>query len=339
MYKSRVNQPTRAFVNSSDDTSTVSGVGFNSFAINFQTPILNAKKLQLLRATIPNVQINLPDYMLILAYYNLPTATTAPAAQYLKTVRLYPSYYQAPAALGTAYTKNRFFSDPADFVTQLNTAAAVGGDNVTYNPNWTGGDVTFAYNATTKQITMTGNTAGRFYANAGWNDPAVLALLAGGTITMPNFAGAGTTPQPTLAQFTLNLRVGYALSGNANASQGTVGNPRYANLTNTAIANGTAVPVDSYPNLVYTSSVYLYSDIVAGSSICSNLAHNLLSVIPVNAPQLGVIQYVAATLTWLDKIPDNIYEIRVIMQDENNQPFLLPDSAVVNFELGISYTE
>ena len=339
MIKSRVNQPTRAFVNSSDDTSTIAGPGFNSFVVNFQTPILGAKKLQLLRATIPNAQLNIPDYCLLFFYYNLPTATTAPSNATLKCVRLYPSYYVAPAALGTAYTKNRFFSDPADFVSQLNTAATAGGDNVTYNPYWTAGDVTFAYNATTKQISVTGNTAGRFYAIAGWNDPIVTAAMANGTITMPNFAGGGTIPQPTLSQFTLNLRVGYALSGASNASQGTQGNPKYANLTNTAFGNGTAIPTDSYPNLVYTGSIYLYSDIVAGSSVCSNLAHNLLSVIPVNAPPLGVVQYVAATLTWLDKIPDNIYEIRTQMFDENNQPFILPDSAVVNFELGFSYTD
>jgi len=108
---------------------------------------------------------------LVFGYYALPTATTTPSITYFKTVRLYPSYYQAPAALGTAYTKNRYFSDPADFVNQLNTAAAVGGDNVTYNPYWAAGDVTFAYNATTKQITMTGNTAATYYAPVGWNDP------------------------------------------------------------------------------------------------------------------------------------------------------------------------
>lgn len=384
MFKSRVNQPTRVFINSSDDPSDLGNVGFNSFRINLQTPILNAKKLQLLRTTIPNAQINIPDYMLTFWYYSLPTATTAPAAASLRCVRLYPSNYVAPAALGTAFTKNRFFSDPADFVTQLNLAAAAGGDNVTYNPNWVAGDVSFSYNATTKQISMTGLTAGRFYAIAGWNDPIVIGTLTpnagsawaantsytqgsivtnggnrfiaqtnsagtavfntdgaflqiGGLVTMPNFTGAGTSPQPSLPQYTLNLRVGYAMSGNAAAGQITVGNVRYANLTNTAFANAVAIPPDSYPNLVYTGSIYLYSDMVAGSSVCSNTAHNLLAVIPVNAPQLGVVQYVAATLTWLDKIPDNIYEINILIQDENNQPFNLPDSAVVNVELGIAY--
>ena len=335
MLKSRVNQPTRVFISSSDDNAQDATNGYNDFSIVLQTPLLNGKKLQLLRCTIPNAQINIPDYMLTFWYYNLPSAGAAPSAATLKCVRLYPSWYVAPAALGTAYTKNRFFSDPADFVAQLNTAAAAGGDNVTYNPYWTSGDVTFAYNATTKQISMTGATAGRFYAIAGWNDPNVAAAQP--LVLMPNFNGGGNSIQPYNTGNTLNLRVGYAMSGNSVAPQILGGNPQLANLTNTAFANAVAIPPDSFPNLVYTSCVYLYSDIVAGSSVCSNKAHNLLAVIPVNAPQLGVIQYVAATLTWLDKIPDNIYEIRVQMFDENNVAFQLPDSAVVNFELGISY--
>ena len=140
MLKSRVNQPTRIFINSSDDVTNRATPGFNDFTARFQTPILNAKKLQLVRATIPNAQINIPDYMLVFGYYVLPTANTVPTGAYLKTIRLYPSWYVAPAALGTAYTKNRYFSDPADFVAQLNAAASVGGDNITYNPNWVAGD-------------------------------------------------------------------------------------------------------------------------------------------------------------------------------------------------------
>lgn len=343
MYKSRVNQPERVFVNSSDDTSSAATEpGFNTFQATFDTPILGAKRSQLLRATIPNAQVNIPDYQLVFYYYNLPTATTTPALANLKAVRLYPSNYQAPAALGTLYTKNRFISDPADFVTLLNQAATAGGDSITYNPIWQSSDVTFAYNATTKQITMTGQTAGRFYAIAGWDDPIVNAYQASGNITMPNFNGVGTTPQPQVVNWTLNLRVGYAYSGtsfdrqaggNANARQA------YADVTNTAFANAVAIPADSYPNLVYSQCVYLYANIVAGSSLGSGKQHNLLSVIPSNAPQLGVIQYVATTVNWLTKVPDNIHEIFVEMRDDANQPFLLPDNAQVNIEFGFYYKD
>ena len=342
MLRTRVNNPERVFLNSSDDPRTTSDIGFNVFTCTYDTPILGAKKTMMLRASIPNAQINIPDYCLIFFYYSLPTATTTPSDTYLRAVRLYPSDYQPPAAF-TAYTKNRFFSDPADFVTQLNTAAAAGGDNVTYNPYWVSGDVTFAYNATTKQITFTGGTAGRFYCPAGWNDPVVLTAQAAGVITMPSFANiAVTSPQPVLSQYTLNLRVGYAMSGGAFASQtnrSSTANPRYADLTNTAYANGTAVPVDSYPNLVYSQCVYLYSNIVAGVSLGSGRQHNLLGVVPVNAPPLGVVQYTALTVNMLSKIVDTVYEITVDMRDDANQPFTLPDSAQVNIELAFVYTE
>jgi hypothetical protein len=338
-FRSRVNQPERVFLNSSDDARTQANVGFSDFQALFRTPILAAKRAQLLRATIPNCQINIPDYQLVFWYYNLPTATTVPSAATLKAVRLYPSSYIAPAALGAAFTKNRYFSDPADFVTQLNTAASAAGDNVTYNPFWTAGDITFTYNASTKQISITGNTAGRFYAPAGWNDPVVSAAAAGGTITMLNAVGGATTVQPLLAQYTLNLRVGYAMSGLAFANQGTQGLSAYADLTNRAYANAVAIPTDSFPNLVYSQCVYMYADFVSGSGLGSNSTYNILAVVPSNAPQLGVIQYTALTLNWMTKIAQDIYEITIFMRDDANQPFVLPDSAQVNVELAIGYNE
>lgn len=340
MIRTRVNNPERVFMNSSDDPRTTSQVGFNIFTSTFDTPILGAKKVMLLRASIPNAVISIPDYALTFWYYSLPTATSTPGTVSLRCVRLYPSYYQPPTGF-TAFTKNRYFSDPADFVAQLNTAAAVGGDNVTYNPYWVQGDVTFAYNATTRQITFTGNTAGRFYCPAGWNDPLVNGALD--EITTPNFNNiANTTVQPFLPQYTLNLRVGYAMSGASFGTQGNISgtaNPLYADLTNTAYANGTAVPADSFPNLVYSQCIYLYSNITAGVSLGSGKQHNLLAVIPVNAPPLGVAQYTALTPNMMSKVVDTIYEITVDMRDDANQPFSLPDSAQVNIELAFVYVD
>ena len=340
MIRTRVNNPERVFLNSSDDGRNTTDYGFSQFTCTYDTPILGARKTMMLRATIPSAQVNIPDYQLCFFYYQLPTATTAPSSTYLKAVRLYPSYYQAPAALGTAFTKNRFYSDPADFVSVLNTAAASGGDNVTYNPYWVAGDITFSYNATTKQITFTGNTAGKYYAPAGWNDQNVNDAINGQLITMPSTANIATTyPQPLVVNWTLNLRVGYAMSGTNFGPQVTQVNqiPQYADLTHVAYASGTAVPVDSYPNLVYSQCVYLYSNIVAGVSLGSNGQHNLLAVVPSNAPQLGVIQYTALTVNMMSKLVDTIYEISVQMKDDANQPFVLPDNAQVNLELAMVY--
>ena len=340
MIRTRVNNPERVFLNSSDDRRNTTDFGFSQFACTYDTPILGAKKTMMLRATIPNATgLAIPDYQLVFWYHNLPTATTVPSASTLKAVRLYPSYYQPPSAF-TAYTQNRYFSDPADFVTVLNTAAATGGDSVTYNPFWTANDITFSYNASSRQITFLGNTAGRFYAPAGWNCPLVNAAIAGQTITMPSTANIAVTyPQPLVQNWTLNLRVGYAMSGTSYGPQLTQVNqiPQYADLTHTAYANGKAVPVDSYPNLVYTQCIYLYSNIVAGVSLGSGGQHNLLAVIPNTAPALGVVQYSALTVNMMSKVVDTIYEITVEMRDDANQPYVLPDSAQVNLELAMVY--
>jgi hypothetical protein len=346
-FKSRVNQPTRLFISSQDDYNQYNTAGFNQFTARFLTPVLNPTKTQLLRATIPNATVNIPDYMLMFWYYRLPTATTAPADTYLRCVRLYPSTF-VPFNGYTTYSKNRYFSDPTDFVSALNTAAAAGGDNGTLNPYYVAGDISFSYNSSTKQISFTGSGSGVFYANAGWDDPFVLRAQAGtgasGIMRVPQYTNSPITnwyQQPTVPYYTLNLRVGYAMSGlvlfNPTSLIGTSTTALYANNTNTAIASGTAVPSESWPNLVYTGAITLLSDIVAGSSIGSNKQQNLLAIIPNNSAQLGVIQYVAATLTWLDKIPQTIYECNIQMFDENGQPFNLPDNAVVNVELGFAY--
>lgn len=340
MFKSRVNQPSRAFVNSNDDITNVNSVGFNSWRIALQTPILNSTKVQLLRTTIPNVAVNIPDYMLTFWYYRLPSATTQPTDLYLRCIRLYPSNYVPPSGF-TAYTKNRLVSDPADLCTLLNAASTTAGESSTYNSYFATGDVSFAYNSTTKQITMTGLTGTNYYAIAGYNDPIVQTAMSGGgaqgTVTMNPFNGTAIL-QPYVLGYTMNLRLGYSMSGIAisNLNSGG-GNPKYANLTNTTFVTNSGIPPDGYPNLVYTGSVYLYSDIVAGSSIGSGAQHDLLAVIPNNTAPLGVIQYVAATLTWLTKVPDTVYEINIRMFDDANQPFVLGDNAVVNVELGIGY--
>ena len=343
MIRSKVNQPDRVFANSNDDVSNPPTAGFYEFTARFQTPILGAKKIQLLRTTIPNAVVQIPDYCGCFWYYRVASATTVPTINQLWNVRLYPSNWQ----ISSNGTKNRFITGGQDLVNLLNTAAAVGGDATANNPFWNGSggaDVVFSWDSTRNQITFAGTGIGggsQYYAAAGYNDPLVTTAINAGGIVMANPVGGGATVQPLVVGSTLNLRVGYAMSGNtALATQGTQGLPVFANLTNRAYIAASAVPVDSYPNLVYTGSVYLYADIIMGSSLGSANQHNLLAVVPVSGPQLAVTNYVAATLTWLSKLnSDTLYDLRISMYDDNNQPYVLPDNAVVNVELGVSYKE
>lgn len=335
----RLNQPDRICVDSFMDTTTsTDGQYFTFVNHNPNTHLVGAKQVQLVRATIPNIQLPLNDYALVFYYYRLPTATTIPNSTHLRAVRLYPKDYIAPTGF-TAFTKNAFIQTPQELVDLLNTAAAAGGDSITYNTLWAVGDVIFSYDVPSNTIRFQGTNAGSFYANAGYNDPIVRASQATTAITTYN-QDTTTSVQPFVIGYTLNLRVGFAMDGvNRPRLSGTnfVSNS-CANLTGKPFANGTNVPADTNPNLVYTSNIYLYSNIVGNSGYSSVNRKNLLAIIPVDVPPGGIIQYMGhSTPVYSTKVSSEVYAIDIEMRDDANQPFNLPDSANVNVELSILY--
>jgi len=336
-----VNCPDRLSLDSYADTDRGATADYSSFTNNLGVAILGAKQLHLLRATIPIPKLQIPDYQLVFYYYELPDATTVPTAAHLKAVRLVPSDYVPPAAF-TAFTRNVFFTDPSALVAQLNLAASAGGDNVTYNTLWVSGGVTFAFNTTTKQITWYGNTAAKYYANAGWNDPIVLASQRDPTkITTYNF-DTSTSIQPFVPGFTLNQRIGYALSGTCTPPQsfGAALANSIANLTGKAKITGSTgvVPVDSYPCLVYTQNIYLYANVISNNGLGNYGRKNLMAVVAVDVASFGVIQFIGSYNGGeAHPLPNEIYSVNIEMRDDANQPFTLPRSANVNVELALDY--
>lgn len=335
----RINQPDRVSVDSFMDTTTATDGQFYTFVNHApNTALVGAKKIHLLRASIPYIQMPIPEYSLVFYYYKLPTATTVPAAIYLKAVRLYSSDYIPPTAF-TAYTKNQFIQTPQELVDVLNVAASAGGDNVTYNTLWTADDVNFFYSADTNQIYWEGTTGGSFYCNAGYNDPIVKASQASTAITTYN-NDTTTTRQPYSIGYTLNLRCGFAMDGvNRPRLSGTsfVANS-CANLLGKPFAGLLYIFADTFPDLNYTSNVYLYSNIVANSGYGSVNKKNLLGVIPMNVPLGGIAQYDGHSApAYATKVASEIYSIDVEMRDDANMPFYLPDSANCNLEISIIY--
>lgn len=340
MLKSRVNQPERVLVRSDDDDTSISQQNFYQFSVNLPTPILEPKSADIIRVTIPNAQINIPDYCLTFWYYKLDTETTVPGSSELKCVRLYPSWWKEPDGY-TTFSRNRYFNDPADLVSALNAAAS--DDDVTYNPYYVASDITFYYDSTTKRISFSGNDAGKWYAPAGYADQRVQTALRSGTIVVPGYNGSGASttniPQPFAIGYTLNLRLGFAMSGLARGlNTYTAGaNPRCANSTNWPEGDGTPIIADSYPNLVYTNSVYLYTNFMNGSSSCSNNRQNLLAVVPVNSAPLGITNYQASMATDMFKVSGTIQNITIEMRDDADQPYSLPDNASCNVEIYFAY--
>jgi hypothetical protein len=117
------------------------------------------------------------------------------------------------------------------------------------------------------------------------------------------------------------------------------GNRLYANIVNVAFPNGTAVPVDSFPDLVYTQAVALYASFITSSSLTSNNRHNLLAVMPMQTVSLGVNNYIAATSNLLTKLSHTINNVVIEMRDSADQPYLVPDNCQVDIEVSFSYQD
>jgi hypothetical protein len=332
MYRTRVNQPERVFLSSSDDTTSSAAGAYNSFQINFQTPIIGAKRTQLLRATIPNIQTNIPDYTLVFWYYRLPAANTPVSPTYLKCVRVLPA--NSTSALRNApynVPVNNYVNDPTALTVILNAAAA-SADDATANPYFLSGDVTFGYDVATKKMYVEGTNATFFYVPAGWADPNVATAAQLISLTPGVAATPGTLNQPYVPGYTLNLRLGFSMPGLLSSENQNPYGGIYPPAQGLTIYLG-----ESYPDLVYSQCVYLYANIIPGSSLGSTGKHNLLCVVPSNAPSLSVINFTALMVNWLTKIASEIYTIKIEMFDDAGQPFMLPDNAQVNIEMAFWY--
>jgi hypothetical protein len=319
-FNSAVNQPNRVFLSSQDDATVNESnrLDWNSFRITLKTPVLNAKNCQLLRATIPNAQVSIPNYQLVFWYYR---KSTAPGSNpELKSVRIFPSNF-----VGLTYgcPINRFYANYADLLADLNTAAAAA-DNVGLNPYHTAGDITFAYDALTRHFSFSGQTAGYTYQLAGYEDPAVLAAQQ--NVFVDFIAPTGELiPQPNIPYANLNLRVGYSFPGN--------GGP----LPYTDVVVGAPLTGDSWGDLVYSQNVVIRCNIIAGSCLSSNGLHDAICVMPIATPSLGVAQYTAPLANVLNRVMKEVFEIEITLLDDYGEPFSLPNNAIVNIELGFQY--
>lgn len=320
-FVSAVNQPNRVFLSSYDDDTETNGnaLEYNNFTIKLNTAILNAKKMQLLRASIPNAKVSIPDYQLTFWYWRSPAVGGGP--EELKNVRIYPESYgiiNNTTGPVNGVPINRLIANYQDFAQILNDAAAAA-DNVVLNPYHTAGDVTFAYDPYTRKFSMTGTNINYNYYIAGYQDPAVLAA-------QKLIKTSAATVQPYLAEVLLNQRVGFV-------------NPQTEVVSGVTVVYGANTPIlaSSWADLVYSQNVILLTNIVPGSSLGSGKQHNILACVPINAPSLGVGQYSAPLVNFMSRIMKEIYEIQIYMIDDNYQPYNVPQNATVNVELGFVY--
>lgn len=278
-------------------------------------------------------------------YYTINSTT-------LKYVRLNASIV-APEYQGfaNALLMNRTFQDYQDLVNTLNACANNGGNASI------AGDVSFGYDATLNKIYFQPNpttlAAGYFFIVAGYEDPNVLSY-----INTFNTLGPYSPLEPG---YTLNLRCGFTWNG-LFSSTSLIENGEVNNLYNATstfpfqmyyfmrgvdpffIAQSPITPwtnnvvvFNSYPDLVNTSCVRIYCDFALGSTQDSDGNGGLLSIVPVNATNLGIAFYQNNFNNPLTKIPKNLTEIGIQLLNDQGLPYILPNSATVSLELAIEY--
>jgi hypothetical protein len=297
------------------------------------------------------------------------TWTAASVTQpYLYMIRLQPSWLP-PELIGTQYAYNRTFTDYGDLVAELNKACAADPLGSPYTEpsstfKYLANDISFSYNQTYNKIAMTGASAAQFYLPAGYSDPnifninnanaaeALLQLYTTETIltgafpyAIGGYAGQG---QPYTPNRTLNMRLGWTWNGNigniANYKNQFRPVPYYAfDYINSGLPIAATVlstlinNAPSYANLVNTATVIVFLDVVGGSTQDSTGAGGVLGSVPLSTQNNGVGFFDKVLSHKLTKIPSQLQELRFTLKDEQGNPFLLPNSAVVNLEIGVEY--
>ena len=290
----------------------------------------------------------------------------------IEYVYLTPTYFYPPDTVSLLPNSqqffNRTFQNYADLVAALNYCASQNPGNCSIP-----GDVSFQYNPVLNKIVMIPNpaeiTAGYYYLPCGYEDPNIATFMSSQALI--NFLGIGATTARSFEfhpGYTLNSRLGYTWNGlfqnpfslsdafSDLAFQGSLyyylrrkdpeflpGPPPAPYLPGWG---NNSITFNSYCDLVNTSCVRIYTDFTFGSTQDSlgslntesqPVLQGLLSIVPVNASNLGVGFYQNNFSNPLTKIPQNITEIGITLLNDQGQPYLLPNSATVLLELAVDY--
>lgn len=110
----------------------------------------------------------------------------------------------------------------------------------------------------------------------------------------------------------------------------------------TEIGDGTAsvsltYTAESYANLVYSSVISIYADIVKASSVDTQGTTRLLALTSMNCGNLGIAFWSNYLENPLLKVQGDIYAVYIEFRDEFNEPFVLPNSAVATLTFKLNY--
>lgn len=344
-----LNRPDRLTLNAFSDPNE-QGPTYSRFTNVLQTPILGVKGIQLVNANFINssLQLNDDNGQLMFFYYASATQAGIRTQAQLRCIRLLPSWF-VPYSGFTAFTLNKYFNTGTELVAALNAAATAGGDSATYNPIWVAGQVTFAFDTTTRRISVAGNGT-TFIAPAAADDPFVLDQLRGTTtatnrIRMNGINSSNTYAtallQPYREGITMNARLGYTLAFNARGLWWN-GSSQIGCATAIGIpSNSTSVPVvaDCPPILLGVQNVGVYLSVAVGGGIdTSNTRKNLIASIPIENAPYCVNSYTTNSVEIPSlSTPNEIYEVTVELIDDTGAPYLMPYSNNTQIGLALYY--
>ena len=148
--------------------------------------------------------------------------------------------------------------------------------------------------------------------------------------------------QPFFKNRDLNLRLGFVYSGELLSQNAYRNHLRPVPLYLLGVGATFAFPTytyiaESYGDLVNTSAVYVYCNVIGGSGYDSLGRPDLLTIVPLNTGSLGVAFYNNVISTPMIKVPREIYEIQFTLRTDTGDRYLLPDSAITNFEIKFNF--
>jgi hypothetical protein len=328
-----LNRPDRLTLNAFSDTNR-QGPVYSRFTNVLQTPLIGVKGVQLVNANFINSSLQLNDDkgQLMFFYYSSATQAGIATLANLHCIRLLPSWY-VPYTGFSAYTINKYFNTGTELVAALNTAASTGGDSATWNPTWVAGQVTFAFDTTTRRISVAGNGT-TYIAPAAADDPNVLDLLRGTTtpgnrIRMNGFASggiyAGGTIQPYVEGITMNARLGFTLSYFTTGVWWSSTSQTGCATSTGVPSNSSSVPVvaDCPPILLGVQNVGVYLSVAVGGGIdTSNKRKSLIASIPIENAPYCINSYTTNSVEIPSlSTPNEIYEVTVELTDDYGNPF------------------
>jgi len=344
-----LNRPDRLTLNAFSDPNE-QGPTYSRFTNVLQTPILGVKGIQLVNANFINssLQLNDDNGQLLFFFYSSATQAGIATLANLKCIRLLPSWF-VPYAGFTAFTLNKYFNTGTELATALTTAAATSGDSATFNPLWTAGLVTFAFDTTTRRISVAGNGT-NYIAPAAADDPNVLDQLRGTTtaanrIRMNAINSSNTYATATLQPFregmTMNSRLGYTLSYYARGLWWGSSSQQGCATASGVPSNSSSVPVvgDTPPILLGVQNVGVYLSVAVGGGMdTSTTRKSLIASIPIESPPLSVNSYTTNSVEIPSlSTPNEIYSIDVELIDDTGAPFLMPWSNNTQIGLALYY--